>query len=111
MPAKVMIVISSSDREVVWTALLYARASIASDWMGATKVFLWGPSSRVVAEDAELRGNVQEVIALGERVYVCKACSDRYGATEALAGLGCTVEYVGPSSSSFIEQGYSVFNW
>jgi hypothetical protein len=111
MPAKVLIVISSSDREVVWTALLYARAAIASDWMGAAKVILWGPSSRVVADDAELRGNVREVIALGERVYVCKACSDRYGATEALAELGCTVEYVGPVSSGFIEQGYAVFNW
>ena len=59
MPAKVLIVISSSDREVVWTALLYARAAIASAWMGAAKVILWGLSSRVVAGDAELRDNVR----------------------------------------------------
>ncbi|RLB62929.1 MAG: hypothetical protein DRI90_07970 [Deltaproteobacteria bacterium] len=111
MAAKVMIVISSSDREVVWTALLYARASIASDWMGATRVFVWGPSSKTIAGDPELEENVREIRALGEQVYVCKACSDRYLVSDRLAALGCSVEYVGPVSSRFIEEGYSVFNW
>ena len=111
MEPRVLIVISSSDREKVWTGLLYARASIASDWMGYTKVILWGPSSEVVAKDAELQDAVREIIYMGEKVYVCKACSDKYSVSDKLIELGCDVEYVGPISSKFIKEGYVVFNW
>ncbi len=33
MEPKVLIVISSADREKIWTGLLYAQAAITSDWM------------------------------------------------------------------------------
>jgi len=54
---------------------------------------------------------VEEIIRLGETVYVCKACSDKYGASEELEKMGCRIEYVGPVSTEFIRQGYTVFSW
>ena len=111
MEPKVLIIISSTDREVIWTALLYARSAIAGDWMGSTKVIIWGPSSKIIAEDIELQDDVRQIIYLGERVYVCKACSDKYRASDKLEGLGCDVVYVGEISSEFISEGYPIFNW
>lgn len=111
MGPKVLIIISSSDREVIWTALLYARSAIAGDWVGSTKVIIWGPSSKVIAQDIELQDDVRQIIELGEKVYVCKACSDKYMASEKLEELGCDVIYVGAISSEFIKDGYTIFNW
>ncbi len=54
---------------------------------------------------------VEEIINLGETIYVCKACADRYGISGELEKMGCRVEYVGPVSTKFIRQGYTVFNW
>jgi hypothetical protein len=111
MNPKVLIVISSTDREKIWTGLLYAQAAIASDWMKSVKVILWGPSSKVVAKDTELQGSIKEIIHIGEKIYVCKACSDKYAVSDKLEELGCNIEYVGPISSRFIKEGYVVFNW
>ena len=111
MSPKVMAIISSSDREVIWTALLYARYAIISDWMGSIKVIIWGPSSRTIAGDDELQDNVREIIEKGEKVYVCKSCSDKYMVSDKLAELGCDIDYVGSISSKFIEDGYTIFNW
>ena len=111
MEAKVLIIISSGDREKVWTGLLYARAALAGEWMGSAKIIIWGPSSEVIAKDIELQDWVREIINMGEKVYVCKACSDKYGVSGKLKKLGCEVEYVGPISSKFIKEGYTVFNW
>ena len=111
MEPKVLIIISSSDREKVWTGLLYARAAIAGEWMGSAKIIIWGPSSGVIAKDIELQDWVREIINMGEKVYVCKACSDKYGVSGKLKKLGCEVEYVGSISSKFIKEGYTVFNW
>jgi hypothetical protein len=111
MELKVLIVISSADREKIWTGLLYAQAAITSDWMNSAKVFLWGPSEEVVARNVEFQESVKEIINLGEKVYACKACSDKYSVSDKLSELGCDVEYVGSISSKFIKEGYVVFNW
>ena len=91
--------------------MLYARAAIAGEWMGSAKIIIWGPSSEVIAKDTELQDWVKEIIGMGEKVYVCKACSDKYAVSDKLKELGCKVEYVGPISSKFIKKGYTVFNW
>jgi hypothetical protein len=111
MASKVLIVVSSADKEKIWTGLLYARSALTSDWMESAQLFLWGPSEEVIAKDAELQEDVKEIINLGEKVYACKACSDKYSVSDKLSELGCDVEYVGSISSKFIKEGYVVFNW
>jgi hypothetical protein len=109
--ARVMIVIASGEREKAWTGLLYARWAVGSGYMDAARVFLWGPAAELVIKDGELKAMVNEIIDLGETIYVCKACSDKYGVSGELEKMGCRVEYVGPVSTEFIRQGYTVFNW
>ena len=109
--AGVMIVIASGEREKAWTGLLYAHWVVSSGCMDEARIFIWGPSSEIVARDAELKAMVEEIIRLGETVYVCKACSDKYGVSGELEKMGCRVEYVGPVSTEFIRQGYTVFSW
>ncbi len=62
MEPKVLIIISSADREKIWTGLLYAQAAITSDWMGFVKIFLWGPSEEVIAKDIELQEDIKNII-------------------------------------------------
>ena len=109
--ARVMIVISSGEREKAWTGLLYANWAAGSGYMDAAKIFLWGPAAELVTRDRELQAMVKEIINLGKTIYVCKACSDKYGISKELENMGCRVEYVGPVSTEFIRQGYTVFNW
>jgi len=109
--ARVMIVIASGEREKAWTGLLYAQWAVGSGYLNSVRVFLWGPAEELVTRDMELKTMVEEIINLGETIYVCKACADRYGISGELEKMGCRVEYVGPVSTKFIRQGYTVFNW
>ena len=109
--ARVMIVIASGEREKAWTGLLYARWAVESGYMDTARVFLWGPAAELVTRDLELQAMVEEIINLGQMIYVCKACSDKYGVSEKLEKIGCRVDYVGPVSTEFIRQGYTIFNW
>ncbi|MEA1927547.1 MAG: DsrE family protein [Candidatus Auribacterota bacterium] len=109
--ARVMIVIASGEKEKAWTGLLYARWAVGSGYLDSTRIFLWGPAAELVIRDMELKAMAEEIINLGEIIYVCKACSDKYGVSGELEKIGCRVEYVGPVSTEFIRQGYTVFNW
>ena len=112
-----VLVIQSSDPDLVFYGLLYAHRAIKNDWMDNVKVVFWGPSEQTLAgldEDSAQIELIKEIQAMGgksARIWACKACSDKYGVSEYLEELGFEVFHVGNATSYLIKLGYRVWNW
>ena len=111
MSDKICVVIASSDRRVIKTALQYARRTVTEKFMNDTKVFLFGPSEEVIAYDTELQDFLKRYLDVGKEVLACKWCSDDYGVSDTLTELGVKVEYIGVLVSKAIEVGYVPMVW
>ena len=51
MTSKILVIIATSDREKVLTALMYARNTISQNWLDDVKVMFFGPSENLLVED------------------------------------------------------------
>ena len=111
MNDRICIVIASSDRRVIKTALQYARRTVTEKFVTDTKVFLFGPSEEVIAYDTELQDFLKRYLDVGKDVLACKWCSDDYSVSDALTELGVTVEYIGVFVSQAIKEGYVPMVW
>ena len=108
MPSKVFALVCSGDREVALeVGLVYPLNAAKKGWMDEVKVIFFGPSEKVVANDAEVQARVKEVLEQGVEVLACKWCSDRMGITEKLEAVGIKVEYVGSIISDLLKEGWA----
>lgn len=108
MADKVFVILSSQDREVLLeVGLTYPFNAAKNGWMEGVKIILFGPSEKLVVNDAEVQSRLQEALATGIHVMACKWCSERMGITEELESLGIEVLYVGPVISELIKAGWT----
>lgn len=108
MPSKFFALVSSADREVALeVGLIYPLNAAKKGWMDEVKVIFFGPSEKVVANDAEVQGRVKELLEAGVEVLACKWCADRMGITEKLEATGMKVVYVGSIISDLLKEGWA----
>jgi len=79
--------------------------------MKKMQLFLFGPSEVQIATDPALREMVERIVAEGTKPRACKFCSDKYSVSEALAAMGCVIEYVGDPISQAIRDGFVPMVW
>jgi len=108
---RLAIILASGDPLVLEMGLLYARNVVKKGWMREMKLFLFGPSEVRVATDPRLREAVETIVSEGTRPMACKFCSDEYAVSDALAEVGCDVEYVGDPISAAIRDGFVPMVW
>ena len=90
---------------VLWTSgdpavahkvcFMYTHNAKKAGWWGEVQLIVWGPSSKLLAEDEDLQAAVKAMKADGVVVKACKACADSYGVSDDLAALGIEVKYMG----------------
>jgi hypothetical protein len=98
MTDKLLIIIATGDKAKALTGLMYV------------KVVYFGPSERLMVEDADVASAAIEVASLGE-AFACKAISDRENISEKIDEMGVKVENVGAIISDYIKQGYVPMVW
>lgn len=111
MSDRLAVILANSDRKVLEMGLIYAKNVVAQGWMDDMALFFFGPSEVTIATDPDLGAIVAEIIAGGTTPRACKWCSDKYGVSEMLERMGCTVEYIGSPVSEAIKQGYTPMTW
>lgn len=111
MSDRLCVIVSSSDPDVIRTALQYARRTVTEKFMQETRLFLFGPSEKIVARDPDVQDFIKRFQDTGKEILACKWCSDDYGVTEALKNLGIRVDYIGPHVSEAVRQGYTPMVW
>ena len=90
---------------VLWTSgdpavahkvcFMYTHNAKKAGWWGEIQLIVWGPSSKLLAEDKKLQAAVKAMMADGVEVKACKACADSYGISDDLAALGIDVKSMG----------------
>lgn len=111
MSSNLVIIVAQAEESAIWTGLFTAIKTSKNHYMDDIRLVLWGPSEKVIAENKEFQGMTQEYLGLGKPVWACKTCSDRYGVTEQLETLGCTVDYMGALVTSWFKEGFVPLNW
>lgn len=106
MSSKVLVIVSSGEKEKALTGLLYARNAKQREWMDEVKVILFGPSENLLVEDEDIQDLVKQ-ISENEKPVACKFLSDRDGISEKIEEIGVDVDYVGSIISGLIKEGYT----
>ena len=111
-PSKLLVIWSSADREVaLHNVFMYTHNAQKHGWWDEVRLLLWGPSDRLLAEDAELQEGIRAMLADGVEVLACKACSDRLGVSKALEQLGVNVFYVGTALTEMLKEGWTTLTY
>ena len=105
MEKKVLIILSTAEKEKAMTGVLYATNALKNEWLNDVKLCFFGPFEKLLAEDEEIQGYVAQLAELQPPV-ACKFISDHSGVTEKLSLLGIDTQYVGKLVSDYLNEGY-----
>ncbi len=103
---------TSGDREVALKIVfMYTLNSKLQNWWKDVCFIIWGPSAKLLSEDAELQGYVKKMKEIGIVLEACKACADEYGVSKNLKKLGVNVKYMGKPLTKYIKEGRKVITF
>ncbi len=112
MASKVLVIISSADREVALeVGLPYPLNAAKNQWLDEVKVVFFGPSEKLAGSDMEVQLKIKELQEHGVEVMACKYCSDRMDISKLLEKQGIKVIYVGPVISQLIKDGWATLSF
>ena len=109
---KLVILWTSGDREVALKMVfMYAGNAPRNGWWEDITLIVWGPSAPLLVQDSELQEKMAEMVQEGVKLEACKACSDSYGVSDQLAGLGIDVKYMGEPLTAYLKEGCRVLTF
>jgi len=106
-PAKLCVVWTSADRDAaIKMVYMYTLNAKKQGWFDRVQFVIWGPSSKLLAEDGELQEYLAKMKDEGVELTACIACADMYGVTEKLRGLGVDVKGMGRPLTEMLKSGW-----
>lgn len=106
-PSKLLVVWTSGDKEVaIKMVFMYTYNAKKNIWWDEVRFLIWGPSSKLLSEDPELREYCKKMKDVGVELLACKACSDMYGVSDKLEALGINVKYMGRPLTEMLKTGW-----
>lgn len=109
MDDQVHIIWTSADKDIAKNfAFMYALNSKLKHWWREVHLIVWGPSARLLAEDAELQESIATLMAGGVHVSACRRCAENYEVADQLEALGLEVIYMGEPLTKILKAGERV---
>ncbi len=105
MGSKVVVIISSGEKEKAMKVFMYARNAKDRGWMDEVKVIFFGPSENLLVKDEDIQDMALQ-IRQAEKPVACKFLSDRDGISEKIEEMGVEVEFVGTLISDLVKDGF-----
>jgi hypothetical protein len=103
---------SSGDPDVAEKAcLMYAHAAKRNSWFKEVILIVWGPSEKILAENALLKDKVSAMKKDGVIVEACVACSNMYGVTNDLKVCEVDVKGMGVPLTRYLKRGYKIISF
>ena len=103
---------TSGDPEVAKKMVfMHVYNAKKAGWWKKITFIIWGPSSKLLAEDKELQSKIKDMKEVGIKLEACKACSDQYGVSDKLEALGVDVKYMGEPLTDYIKKDYHVITF
>ncbi len=111
-PSRLAVLWTSGDREVALkVAFMYTLNAKRQGWFDEVTLIVWGPSAKLLSEDAELQQQIQGMAEVGVEIVACKACADQYGVADALSGMGIDVKYMGRPLTDILQADWKVITF
>lgn len=108
---KLAIIWTSGDREVALKMVfMYTYNARKFGWWKDITLVVWGPSAKLLSEDVELQEYIKKIKDVGVHLKACKGCSDLYGVSDKLSGLGVEVKYMG-EITDYMKEGRHVLTF
>ncbi len=108
----VCIVWSSRDKDVALNMVfMYAANALIRGWFKRSRLVVWGPSAKILCEDAELQQELQFVRDAGVELLACHACAERYHVAQTLQDMGVDVIYMGEPLTTMLKQGWKILTF
>lgn len=82
---------------------MYSTNAKKQGWWKEVNVIIWGPSAKLVGEDAEIQNEVRKMLEAGVTIEACRACSDNHGVSEILENLNLDVKYMGEPLTAYLK--------
>lgn len=111
----------SNDLVIVWSsddpyvaervALMYTHAAKINNWFDNVTLIVWGPSAKLIAENVKLQDKIKQMADDGVIIEACSACSDAYGTTEILKGLGYNPKPMGVPLTTYLKGGAKILTF
>ena len=103
---------SSGDPDVAEKAcLMYAHAAKRNSWFKEVILIVWGPSEKLLVENAMLKDKVSAMKKDGVIVEACIACSNMYGVTNDLKVCEVDVKGMGVPLTRYLKRGYKIISF
>ena len=101
---KLVVVWTSGDADVAKKMVyMYTYNAKKNGWWKEITFIIWGPSSKLLAEDTELQDYLAKMKDEGIVLEACKACADMYDVSDKLIDLGVDVKYMGTALTDYIK--------
>ena len=105
MASKVVVIISTAEKEKAITGMMFAVNSQKNKWLDEVKVIFFGPFEDLICRDPEVSDFASQLLSF-ETPIACKRLSDNAGISDRLKEMGYGVEYVGTIISDLIKKGF-----
>ena len=105
MSSKVLVILSTAEKDKALTGILYAKNAQKNNWVDEVRVIFFGPFENLVCEDDDVIQAASELLDF-QTPIACKFLSDKSGASVNLEELCFNVEYVGSFISDSIKAGF-----
>jgi hypothetical protein len=112
-PSDTLVVMwSSGDPEVAEKAcLMYASAAKKYKWFNEVIVVVWGPSEKLLSENAAVKAKVATMRKDGIIFQACVACANMYGVTNDLKTCQVDVKGMGTPLTKYLKRGYKIISY
>ena len=109
-PSDTLVVVwSSGDPEVAEKAcLMYTSAAKKYKWFDEVILVVWGPSEKLLSENAVLKEKVAAMQKDGVIVQACVTCANMYGVTSNLKTCQVDVKGMGVPLTKYLKRGYKI---
>ena len=112
MSEKLVVVWTSGDKGVAENMVfMYTLNAKKRGWFEEMTFVVWGPSSKLLSEDADLQGTLKEMIDEGVKLEACLRCAENYGVVEKLKNLGIDVKLMGELLSNYLKEDRKVITF
>ena len=109
---KLAVVWTSGDSEVAHkVCLMYTHAAKNAKWFDEVTLIVWGPSSRLLADDKALQAKIKSMMASGILIQACIVCADMYGVADDLRTMGIEVKGMGKPLSDLLKADWKVLTF
>ncbi len=111
-PSKLLVVWTSGDKEVAMKMVfMYTYNAKKQGWFDEVQFLIWGPSSKLLSEDAELQDYLKKMKNVGVDLTACIVCANMYGVTDKLKELGVDVKGMGLPLTDRLKTGWTTITF